>query len=428
MISHVLIAVGLLCVQAKESIEDELNQVEKKKNGGGSQDGSQSGNYQQYMKEYAGGQGGSSGGYQQYMKKYAGGQGGDYQQYMKKYAGGSQGGSQSSNYQHYYQQYMNLNSKGSQGGYQQYMKQYAGGQGGSSGGYQKYMKQYAGKYMKDYAGSKGGSQSGDYQQYMKKYAGGQGGDYQKYMKQYAGGGQGGSQSSDSSATELLEQPAKMASELTKVEDGLHSLRNHQEPDNLDDGEQPQQKSSDDYQNYVQEYAGNEGDYQNYYSGNMNNKECSKEVGSAKDANTVHQLAKWYSEAKVNVHCYVPQEDVRYSLSDVHKQYEKRLHELDSTAESPLEELIEPLSNELVEKPQMDDKTQMAQKSAKTFLAKSETAQSEVAANLALFADQVNSDPVILVGMALLGVAFTCLVFFAVRHRQSSVRLPVGMLG
>merc|ERR1719281_1694923 len=231
MISHVLIAVGLLCVQAKESIEDELNQVEKKKNGGGSQDGSQSGNYQQYMKQYAGGQGGSSGGYQQYMKKYAGGQGGDYQQYMKKYAGGSQGGSQSSNYQHYYQQYMNLNSKGSQGGYQQYMKQYAGGQGGSSGG------------------------------------------YQKYMKQYAGGGQGGSQSSDSSATELLEQPAKMASELTKVEDGLHSLRNHQEPDNLDDGEQPQQKSSDDYQNYVQEYAGNEGDYQNYYSENNLNKKA-----------------------------------------------------------------------------------------------------------------------------------------------------------
>merc|ERR1719281_2377932 len=348
MISHVLIAVGLLCVQAKESIEDELNQVEKKKNGGGSQDGSQSGNYQQYMKEYAGGQGGSSGGYQQYMKKYAGGQGGDYQQYVKKYAGGSHGGSQSSDYQQYYQQYMNLNSKGSQGGYQQYMKQYAGGQGGSSGGYQKYMKQYAGKYMKDYAGSKGGSQSGDYQQYMKKYAGGQGGDYQKYMKQYAGGGQGGSQASDSSATELLEQPAKkdssMGSELSKIEDGLHGLRNNQAPENLDAGEQPQQPG--DYKNYVKEYAGN------YYSGNMNNKECSKEVGSAKDANTKHQLDKWYSEAKVNVHCYVPKEDVSYSLSDVHKQYEKRLHELDSTTESPLvasEELIEkPQNNKLVE--------------------------------------------------------------------------------
>lgn len=162
---------------------------------------------------------------------------------------------------------------------------------------------------------------------------------------------------------------------------------------------------------------------------MNSKECSKEPGSASDAKTKHHLDKWYSESKVNVHCYVPEQDVSYSLTDVRKQYKKRLHELDSTAESPLEELAEkPQNIELVEKPQMDDKTQMAQKSAKTFLAKSEIAQSEVAANLALFADQVNSDPVMLVGIALIGVAFACFVFFAVRHRQSSVRLPAAMLG
>jgi len=370
MISRVLVAAGLLCARAKESIEDELNHV--KNNGGGSQDGSQSGNYQQYMKEYAGGsQGGSSGGYQKYMNQYAG-----------KYMGGSgsQGGSQSGDYQHYYQQYMNLNAKDNKGGYQQYMKQYAGGQGGSSGGYQKYMNQYAGKYM-------GGS-----------------------------GSQGGSQSSDSSEMELLEQPAKKTSDSSMGSEV-----------NLDAGEQPQQHN---YQDYVKQYAGN---YQQYM--NTNNKECSKEIGSASDAKTKDQLDKWYKGAKLNVHCYVPKEDVKYSLSDTHKQYEKRLHELDATTESPLEANLElaekPQSDQLVEKPQMDDKTQMAQKSAKTFLAKSEIAQSEVAANLALFADQVKSDPVTVVGMALLGVALACLVFFAVRHRRSSVRpvrLPVGMLG
>eukprot|EP00928_Gymnodinium_smaydae_P027717 TRINITY_DN2133_c0_g1_i3.p1 TRINITY_DN2133_c0_g1~~TRINITY_DN2133_c0_g1_i3.p1 ORF type:complete len:298 (+),score=85.97 TRINITY_DN2133_c0_g1_i3:111-896(+) len=68
---------------------------------------------------------------------------GDYQKYMKQYAGD-------------YMKYANQGgSKGSsqQGGdYQQYMKQYAGDymkQGGSKGGdYQQYMKQYAGDYQK----------------------------------------------------------------------------------------------------------------------------------------------------------------------------------------------------------------------------------------------------------------------------------------
>merc|ERR1712118_3736 len=49
------------------------------------------GNYQQYMNQYAGGQGGGSGDYQKYMKQYAGNYAGqyekysDYQQYMKRY-------------------------------------------------------------------------------------------------------------------------------------------------------------------------------------------------------------------------------------------------------------------------------------------------------------------------------------------------------
>merc|ERR1712048_898537 len=110
----------------------------------------------------------------------SGSQGGDYQQYMKQYAGdyqkyitqGSQGGSQSSQETQpaLFELASSENStapkevpQGSSGphgaDYQQYMKQYAGD-------YQKYMKQ----------GSQGssGSQGGDYQQYMKQYAG----DYQ----------------------------------------------------------------------------------------------------------------------------------------------------------------------------------------------------------------------------------------------------------
>merc|ERR1719160_2342355 len=118
---------------------------------------SSQGNYQQYMNQYAGGQGESSGGYQKYMKQYADKYAGQYmKEYASKYTGG-QGGSGSYGGQDASVNLMeessdgsevNLDStsSGSQGNYQQYMNQYAGGQGGSSGGYQKYMKQYADKY------------------------------------------------------------------------------------------------------------------------------------------------------------------------------------------------------------------------------------------------------------------------------------------
>lgn len=155
---------------------------------GGSKGGSQAGNYQQYMKEYAGGQGGSQG-YQKYMDMYTqGGQGGGYQQYMKEYAGGSQGGSQ--DYKQYYEKYMDKYTGGKQGAsqqggdYQQYMDLYA--KGGQGGDYQQYMKKYAG-------GSQGGSQGGDYKQY-----------YEKYMKKYAGHNQNsvGSANDAKNETEL----------------------------------------------------------------------------------------------------------------------------------------------------------------------------------------------------------------------------------
>merc|ERR1712193_577438 len=193
------------------------------------------GNYQQYMNQYAGGQGGSSGNYQKYMNQYAGKYAGDYfqkyiKQYAGKYTGGSQGASESEGQKDAYDKYLDKFNEGSQdaaspldlaekssegharrfqetksktstsnsqGNYQQYMNLYAGGQDGSdsqsqSGNYQQYMKQYAG-------GSQGGSQSGDYQQYMKKYAG----DYEHYMSQYTWGSQSGSEDA-SSSTELLE--------------------------------------------------------------------------------------------------------------------------------------------------------------------------------------------------------------------------------
>jgi hypothetical protein len=144
------------------------------------------------MKKYAGGSQG--GDYQQYMKKYAGGNSGSYQQYMKQYSGGSQGGSQSQSgdYQQYMKKYasqggeakgdqnVNLLAMGGLGGasagtgpdhqsqghdYEKFIHKYAGGQG-SHNSYQQYMNKYAGKY----------TNNTNYQQYMKKYAG----EYQKY--------------------------------------------------------------------------------------------------------------------------------------------------------------------------------------------------------------------------------------------------------
>merc|ERR1719326_1103311 len=136
--------------------------------------------------------------------------------------------------------------------------------------------------------------------------------------------------------------AELEKELASLKTGAQG---HQT--NLDAGKQPQQTSSGagNYQNYIKQYAGNyAGNYQKYMT-MQNNKECKEEIGSASDAKTKDQLNKWYSVAKVHVKCYVPEEDASFADSDVRKQYEKRLQELDSTTESPIE-----ASEELVEKP------------------------------------------------------------------------------
>merc|ERR1719316_1910929 len=87
--------------QAKNTTSTELLAMQSKHDS----DGTSSGGYENYMKQYAGG--GSSGGYEKYMNQYAGGSSGGYEKYMNQYTGGSGGG------------------------YENYMKQYAGG--GSSG-------------------------------------------------------------------------------------------------------------------------------------------------------------------------------------------------------------------------------------------------------------------------------------------------------
>merc|ERR1719217_277158 len=274
---------------------------------GGSQDGSQSGNYQQYMKQYAGGsQGGSEAGdYQQYMKKYAGGSQGDYQQYMKKYTGGNQGDADAATEKHQTDEdAMNLletsGNSGTQstGDYQQYMKKYAGGK---TGDYQQYMKRYAG-------GSQGGSQTGDYQQYMKKYAGGSHGGgyeqyYSKYMHQYAGGDN----------TNLLETSGSSAGT----------------------------QSTGDYQQYMKNYAGGYQKYADYqkYQKRYHSKGHSNVVSAAHDAQNVSQLEAWRSQSMQNLQWYVPAGYSTYAEKTVDRQYAERLRELQQGAKSTNEMLV-----------------------------------------------------------------------------------------
>jgi len=307
----------------------------------------------------------SGGDYQQYIKKYAGGrsggsQSGDYEQYMKKYAGGSQGGSQSGNYQQYMKKYAGGSHGGSQSGdYQQYMKKYAGGsQGGSqSGDYQQYMKKYAG-------GSQGGSQSGDYQQYMKKYAGGsqggsQSGDYQQYMKKYAGGSQGAHKvSSDDVNLLAISGSSSHATSSDAQSSGNYEQYMKQYAGGTGGSQGGNYKQY--YDKYMNKYAG-QGDYEKYsdyqkYIQRYNNEEHNNVVRSAQDAQTVSQLDAWRDQSKQNVQWYVPSQYSTYANKDVDRRYNQRLSELqhgatdktaisaedlDTSIKSPLDSLKSP---------------------------------------------------------------------------------------
>jgi len=239
-------------------------------------------------------------------------QSGNYQQYMNKYAGGNQGGSQS-------------------GDYQQYMKKYAGGsQGGSqSGDYQQYMKKYAG-------GSQGGSQAGDYQQYMKKYAGGsqggsqsQSGNYQQYMKKYAGGDK-----DDASAKHQAGEDVVNLLEVSKGSSDQGSSSNYQQYMNkYAGGSEGGSNYKQYYQNYMNKYAGHgDSDYSKYadyekYIHRYNNHEQANVVRSAHDAQNMSQLDAWRDQSKQNVQWYVPAQYGKYANRNVDRQYNERMRQL-----------------------------------------------------------------------------------------------------
>merc|ERR1712149_146227 len=161
----------------------------------------------------------------------------------------------------------------------------------------------------------------------------------------------------------------------------------------------------DYQQYMKRYQNEHG-----------------EIGSASDAKTKAQLDKWYAGANENLQAYVPDAYSNYAKHDIDKKYETRLAELEglggTTTGGPLEAT------------NLDELKTRISKFSNTFLAKSDAepdvAQSQVA-SLQMYADQMKADPAACAGMALLGVSFASLVFFAVRHRRT-VQTPVIMLG
>jgi len=354
------------------------------------------GNYQQYMNQYAGGQGGSSGGYQKYMKQYADKYAGQYmKEYASKYTGG-QGGSESG---------ADFQQSGGQGdSYQQYLQSSTDGtsddtssddaaplelaekpeesvakkssdsharrlQELGTSGLQKELQELQGhlsaKKKKEVESTDSqGNSKGNYQQYMNQYAGGQGGSAD-YMKQYAG------------------------------------------------------QYAAQYEKY--------GDYQKYMKNNYHN----EEIGSPKDCKTKVCLDEWYAGATGNVKTYVPGEYSKYADKTLDKQYQKRLAELEglSTTNSPLETVNLDEENTPAAKSEI-------QKSAKSFMAKyhastkateAEKLRLQIAANLQMYADDVKANPAECVGMCLLGASFSALVFFAFFHRRN-IQIHTTMLG
>eukprot|EP00746_Dinoflagellata_sp_MGD_P154911 gnl/MRDRNA2_/MRDRNA2_85113_c0_seq7.p1 gnl/MRDRNA2_/MRDRNA2_85113_c0~~gnl/MRDRNA2_/MRDRNA2_85113_c0_seq7.p1 ORF type:complete len:201 (+),score=43.84 gnl/MRDRNA2_/MRDRNA2_85113_c0_seq7:104-706(+) len=179
-------------------------------------------------------------------------------------------------------------------------------------------------------------------------------------------------------------------------------------------------SGQNYQQYVDKYAGNykkymkqyASDYQKYQN-TQKYMDCDSfgKVRSAKDANTTAQLDEWHKGAQKRVACYVPEDYSanKYASEEVDRQYKNRLAELNKDGTSTLA-TQDSSPFEAAHAMELMEKTQTA---AKTFLANS--------------ADQVKSDPMIVVGACSLAAAFAFFVFFAAR-RQRSVQFPVAQLG
>jgi len=283
---------------------------------------------------------------------------------------------------------------------------------------------------------------------LNKYAG----SYEKYFDKYTNNNGGGNheQYQGASPTELIEKsPVTESGSLdtlnlaAKADSSTGSQGNYK---------QYMDKYAGSYEQYMKKYAGKYQKYQNY----QNDKACADKdatkITSAKDAQNQQELQEWMQGALQKVKCFVPDEYASYSTKDIDRQYKRRLAELNGAGEDTLstkdtESSSSPFMTqdavELIEKPTMAEKTQTA---SKTFLAKStaaaetkveelakeakhkaEIAQSQAEANLTLFADQVKSDPLTVVGASSLGAALACFVFFAVRHRRN-VQIPVAQLG
>jgi hypothetical protein len=222
-----------------------------------------------------------------------------------------------------------------------------------------------------------------------------------------------------------------------------------------------------YEKYMKQYAGDYQKYQNYQQYTDCGQTGAKKIASAKDANNTQELQEWKLGALEKVKCFVPDDYSSYATQTVERQYKNRLAELNTAGATTLDTksssspFVAEDAVDLIEQPQMVQKSQAA---AKTFLAKSDAktkddnedededededehedvaededeaqpeehesdiAQSQAEATLALFADQVKSDPMTVVGAPVLGATLACLVFFAVRHRRN-VQLPVAQLG
>jgi hypothetical protein len=104
-----------------------------------------------------------------------------------------------------------------------------------------------------------------------------------------------------------------------------------------DYQQYEKKYAGAYQKYQNKYAGEYqqyADYQKYiqrYSKENNEKLQGDAVQSARDANTTGQLDKWKDASRQNVQWYVPAEYNAYAKQHINKQYNRRLHELQNSA-------------------------------------------------------------------------------------------------
>merc|ERR1719160_1661295 len=145
--------------------------------------------------------------------------------------------------------------------------------------------------------------------------------------------------------------------------------------------------------YADKYASDYDKYSDYQKYMKRYQDMHHEVRNAHDAKNKAQLKEWEDQSKQNVQWYVPDEDVKHADKQIDKSYQTHLVALESSAESTTKA---PASSGPFE---VSD-----QNAFQMFLAAEES--------------QVKSDALPCAAMSLLGAAFACLVFFAVRSRRT----------